>query len=61
MDFPQLRARAFEHIIGGMIPEIIPYEIFGAFSDQFKEIRAVQLEMLLTHWVGLIEHNQSAD
>lgn len=55
MDFPQLRARAFEHIIGGMIPEIIPYEIFGAFSEQFKEIRTVQLEMLLAHWVSLAE------
>jgi hypothetical protein len=48
---PELKARAFEHIINSLTVETIPYEAFSAFSNQFPEIKRVQVELLLAHWV----------
>lgn len=50
---PELKNRAFEHIVQSLTIETIPYEVFSAFSDQFPEVRKVQLDMMLHYWVSL--------
>ena len=52
LEIPELKARAFDHIVQSLTVETLPYEAFSAFSDQFREIRQVQLDLLLAHWVG---------
>lgn len=48
---PELKARAFEHMVQSLTIETIPYEVFSAFSDQFPEVRKVQIDMMLHYWV----------
>lgn len=50
---PELKARAFEHIVSSLTVETIPYEAFSSFSDQFREVRKVQIDMMLQHWVSI--------
>ena len=52
LNMPELKARAFEHIISSLTIETIPYEAFSSFSDRFREIRKVQIDMMLSHWVS---------
>ena len=52
LNIPELKYRAFEHIVQSLTIETIPYEVFSAFSDQFPEVRKVQLDMMLHYWVS---------
>jgi hypothetical protein len=52
LNIPELKNRAFEHIVQSLTIETIPYEVFSAFSDQFPEVRKVQLDMMLHYWVS---------
>lgn len=51
LDFPELKARARNHIVASLSAEILPYEVFGEFSNQFPEIRAVEVQAMLSNWV----------
>ena len=51
---PELKNRAFEHIVRSLTVETIPYEAFSAFSSQFGEVRKIEVEMMLANWVSWI-------
>jgi hypothetical protein len=53
LNMTELKCRAFEHIVQSLSIESIPYEVFSAFSEQFPEVRKVQIDMMLHYWVSL--------
>lgn len=47
---PELKQRAYEHIVRSLTPANVPYEVFSSFSAQYEEVRKVQVDYFLAHW-----------
>ncbi|KAG1715720.1 hypothetical protein ID866_1436 [Astraeus odoratus] len=47
----ELKERAYQHIQKSLSVENIPYEVFSPFSATFPDIRKVQVNYFLEHWV----------
>lgn len=50
LHLPDLKARAFAHIISSLTVHNIVDEVFGAFSATFAEVRKVEVAFFLAHW-----------
>ncbi|KAG9040246.1 hypothetical protein FRB95_000175 [Tulasnella sp. JGI-2019a] len=50
LDVPELKQRAFEHILRSLTPGNVPYEVFSSFSAHYEEVRKVQVDYFLAHW-----------
>ncbi|KAL8277951.1 hypothetical protein RQP46_009583 [Phenoliferia psychrophenolica] len=47
---PELKERAYDHIVKSLTVQNIPYEVFGSFSLRFEEIKRVEIAFLLDRW-----------
>ncbi|KAK4702760.1 hypothetical protein P7C70_g3460, partial [Phenoliferia sp. Uapishka_3] len=52
---PELKERAYDHIVKSLTVQNIPYEVFGSFSLRFEEIKRVEIAFLLDKWNELRE------
>ncbi|GAA95622.1 uncharacterized protein L969DRAFT_313465 [Mixia osmundae IAM 14324] len=50
LGLPELKHRAFDHIIGSLTVETVCAEAFSAFSAQFPELQKVQVDYLSSRW-----------
>ncbi|KDE03163.1 hypothetical protein MVLG_06320 [Microbotryum lychnidis-dioicae p1A1 Lamole] len=50
LGLPELKERAYEHIVKSLTAQNIPYEVFGSFAARFDEIKRVEIAFLLERW-----------
>ncbi|EJD41831.1 hypothetical protein AURDEDRAFT_186281 [Auricularia subglabra TFB-10046 SS5] len=53
LNMPELKARAFDHIVGSLNVHNIVDEVFGVFAATFGEVRKVEMEFFLAHWAEI--------
>ncbi|SCV67208.1 BQ2448_5854 [Microbotryum intermedium] len=50
LGLPELKERAYDHIVKSLTAQNIPYEVFGSFAARFDEIKRVEIAFLLERW-----------
>ncbi|OCH91934.1 hypothetical protein OBBRIDRAFT_870806 [Obba rivulosa] len=53
LDLPELKARAFRHIVRSLSVENVVYEVFSPFAAAFADVRKVMIRYFLDNWAAI--------